>query len=226
MKTLYIAEIGLNHFGKTRYINKFLKDLFKYNIDGVTIQVLKDSFYKKKFENFKLKEKEIINFIKKVKNKKKKVGIVTDDESKINLFAKYNVDFYKVLSSNITNINLIKKISNTKCKKIYLSTGTVSISKLREIIKKINTKKISLIHTSFNKKKIGIKLKRILILRKIFKLPICYGNHSKYLSSIIDVKKYEPYAIFFYVKLNQKFDFPDNIHAIKINKINKYINDN
>ena len=61
------------------------------------------------------------------------------------------------------------------------------------------------------------------ILKRKFKLPISYGNHSKFLGSIKEAKKYKPKAIFFYVKIKKKGKFPDNIHAIELNKIQNYI---
>lgn len=223
MKTLFIAEIGLNHLGNLNILNQYLKVLLSSKIDGITIQILKDSFYKNKFKKFKINNKQIINFVKKIKNKKKLVGIVTNDIKKIKFFKKLKVDFYKVLSSNINDIELVNKLTKTNCKTVFLSTGMVNINKLRNILKKINKKKVSLIHTSFKKNRLQINLKRMDILKRKFKLPISYGNHSKFLGSIKEAQKYKPNAIFFYVKIKKKGKFPDNIHAIELNKIQNYI---
>ncbi len=223
MKTIFIAEIGLNHLGNTSILNQYLKFLLLSKIDGITIQILKDSFYRNKFRKFKINNKQIINFVKKIKNKKKLVGIVTNDIKKIKFFKKLKVDFYKVLSSNINDIELVNKLTKTNCKTVFLSTGMVNINKLRNILKKINKKKVSLIHTSFKKNRLQINLKRMDILKRKFKLPISYGNHSKFLGSIKEAKKYKPKAIFFYVKIKKKGKFPDNIHAIELNKIQNYI---
>ena len=223
MKILKFAEIGLNHMGKTNLLNIYLKKLLALDIDGITIQVLKDEFYENKYKKFKLSEKTLINFVKKKKKKKKLVGIVTNDKKKKNFFNKLKVDFYKVLSTSIHDIELIKELNKTIASKIYLSTGLVNNKEIKFILKKINKKKISLIHTSFSKKKKDINLNRITKLKKIFKLPICYGNHSKNLDSLNYAKKYNPYAIFFYVKLEKKLKFPDNIHALKLGDISSFI---
>ena len=223
MKILSIAEIGLNHFGKINYLDLYLKYLLSSDIDGITIQVLKKEFYIDNYKSFKLSKVNLIKFVKKIKKANKLVGIVTDDMSQIKFFNKLKVDFYKVLSVNIKDIKLIKKLLNTNCSRVYLSTGLIDITGLKKILSNLNKKKISLIHTSFGKEKSKINLSRIKHLKFFFKLPICYGNHSRYTKSILDVKKYNPYAIFFYVKLKNKLNYPDNIHAIKIDKINKYI---
>mgnify|MGYP001189208817 FL=1 len=223
MKTLFIAEIGLNHLGNSNFLNQYLKVLLSSKIDGITIQILKDSFYKNKFKKFKINNKQIINFINKIKDKKKLAGIVTDDIKKIKFLKKLKFDFYKVLSSNINDIELVNKLTKTNCKTVFLSTGMTNINKLKTILKKVGKKKISLIHTSFKKNRSQINLNRINTLKKKFKLPISYGNHSKFLGSIKEAQKYKPYAIFFYVKIKKKGKFPDNIHAIELNKVKNYI---
>ena len=223
MKTLFIAEIGLNHLGDIRTLNQYLKFLLASKVDGITIQILKDSFYIGKYKKFKINSKQIKNFINKIKNKKKLVGIVTDDIKKIKFLRKLKIDFYKVLSSNIYDLELINKLIRTNCKNVFLSTGLVNNFELNKILKRIEKKKISLIHTSFKKNRSQINLRRINMLKKKFKLPVSYGNHSKFLGSLREAHKYKPNAIFFYVKTKKKANFPDNIHAIKLNKIKNYI---
>ena len=203
MKTLFIAEIGLNHLGDIRTLNQYLKFLLASKVDGITIQILKDSFYIGKYKKFKKNNKKIKNFINKIKNKKKLVGIVTDDIKKIKFLRKLKIDFYKVLSSNIYDLELINKLIRTNCKNVFLSTGLVNNFELNKILKRIEKKKIYLIHTSF-KKRSQINLRRINILKKKFKLPVSYGNHSKFLGSLREAHKYKPNAIFFYVKTKKK----------------------
>lgn len=225
MKIKYFAEIGLNYLGNPNYIKKYIEKLDKTGVDGVTIQILNDSFYKKRFKNYKLSYKEIKKFVFELKRRKKLVGIATNDLSKIEYLKNLDINFYKILSSGINNIKMIEYFLKTNCSKVYLSTGMANVKQLSEIINKIknNKKKLSLIHTSFKKNRTHLNLNRINILRKKFKLPVCYGNHSKYLKSLIDVKKYSPYAIFFYIKFKEKMKYPDNIHALNIENLSRYI---
>lgn len=71
MKILSFAEIGLNHLGKVSLLNIYLDKLLATNVDGITIQVLKDEFYTKKYKKYKISESNMINFINKIKKKKK-----------------------------------------------------------------------------------------------------------------------------------------------------------
>lgn len=220
---LNLAEIGLNHLGKYKYLDTYLDKLSCEMVDGISIQVLDDSFYRGKYKKFRLSDKKIIQIINQIKKKNKLVGIVTNSVKRMDFLKKLKIDFYKVLSTDIFNIELIKKIIKTNCKIIFLSTGMVDYKKLKNILNKINRRKISLIHTSFKKNKEDINLKRINILKKKYKLPVSYGNHSRYLKSLVYVKKFNPFAIFFYVKLDKNLKYPDNIHAIRIDKLKNYI---
>jgi len=66
-KKLVFAEIGLNHLGKEEYARKYLKVLLKTNIDGVSFQIKKKSYYKNLKKSFNKKDK---NFYKKIREKK------------------------------------------------------------------------------------------------------------------------------------------------------------
>ncbi len=56
MKPYYFAEIGLNHMGDTKILGTLKEKLLKKDIHGISIQILKDDFYKKKFSKIKTKE--------------------------------------------------------------------------------------------------------------------------------------------------------------------------
>jgi N,N'-diacetyllegionaminate synthase len=219
-----IAEIGLNHFGNEKFLAEYLKVLYKKKIYGVSIQIPQESLMKKNQKKFLLDEKKISRFVKNAKKKFKLVGITTSDVSKVNFFENLNIDFFKVTSGMINNLNLIRKMQTTKIPQIYLSTGLISTIKLKEILNKLSLEKILLIHTSFEKKIDKINLNRINILRENFNLPICYGNHSDHINAIPNSVFFKPYSIFFYVKMNKKLGYPDNKHAIKFNELDLILN--
>ena len=66
-------------------------------------------------------------------------------------------------------------------------------------------------------------VRNAVLNENIFKLPVSYGNHSPHLNTIPLSINYNPSSIFFYVKLNNKFDYPDNLHAVKIKDIRKIL---
>ena len=215
-----ICEIGLNHLGNKKYLFEYFAHLVSKNIYAITIQIVKDSFFKNsKFKKLKLDLDVISSFIDLVKKSKKKIGIAINDIEKVDFCEKKKVDFYKVLSSDIGNIPLLQKLGKTKSKNIFISTGMGNFNQIDSVLKIVNSKKIKLIHTSFSKKINEVNLKRIDELRNAFKLPSCYGNHSPHLSSIYSSLDYNPNAIFFYVKLNSKLNFPDDEHAVEISNI-------
>ena len=149
--TLKIAEIGMNHMGSEKYFLKYLKLLPK-KIDGVTLQIPKKENLNKSNVKCHLSDEKIIHFIRLLKKKFKLVGIATDDFEKIDMFSKLNIDFFKITSGLATDVKFINKILKTKVKKVYLSLGFISYQDIRKVLKKIDKKKISLIHTSFDKK--------------------------------------------------------------------------
>ena len=217
--TLKIAEIGMNHMGNERYFLKYLRLLPK-KIDGVTLQIPKKESLSKSNIKCYLNDDKIIKYIRLLKEKFNLVGIATNNYEKIDMFSKLNIDFFKILSGSATDIKFINKILKTKVKKVYLSLGFNSFKDTKKVLEKIDKKKISLIHTSFDKRLSEINLKKITILKEMFGLPVAYGNHSEYLDCIPNSVFLEPCAIFFYVKLNKNLNYPDKSHAVNIKNIN------
>lgn len=221
-----IAEIGLNHLGNKKILNKYKSLLSKKKIDGITIQILKKSFFlKDKFKQFYLNKATHNEFFRSCSKKFKYVGLVTDDVNYILKTKKKYFNFIKILSKDVNNLKLIKCCEKIGIKTIYISTGLATNNNLFKICKKIDAQKINLLYTKFNNKKEKLNLKKISYLRKKFKLPVSYGNHSHDLKNIIKSINYKPHSIFFYVKTDDnKLNFPDNKHAVKLNDLDKLKN--
>ncbi len=218
-----ICEIGLNYLGNKKLINNYIDRLSQKKIYGITIQVLKSTFYTGKFAKYKLSNKFISKIISKIHQKKIKIGIATDDISRLDFFIEKNIDFYKVLSKDINNVDLINKIISSN-KRIFLSTGKSDYRTIKHLLGKISqSDKIRLIHTSFDTALEGAKLERIEKLKNIFKIPISYGNHSPYLMNIPLSIIFNPEYIFTYVKLDNMQNYPDDNHAITIDMIDEIL---
>lgn len=228
------CEVGLNHMGKEEYLNKYLNVLLDENIDGITVQLPKKSFYEKnkKYNKFKLKNKTILKFLNQAKKLNKEVGLATNDISLAKFFKK-KIDFIKILSQDFSNINLLKSF-NVLNLNLYLSVGLNNIKDIEIILNSVNSKKFfkrsTLVHTSFDKKinkrfnknfNEDFSLKRIRILKNKFKLKVGFSNHFKNLKKISESLKYKPDVVFFYVKLNKKLNFPDKDWAVNINNVKK-----
>ena len=252
---MFFAEIGINHVGNVNYANYYLDRIINSQVDGVTFQIKNSNFYRNYEESYKKKDKKFYsNFrekkIYKILFKKKKIqnltlknsfyknakykckkngklfGVALGDVDLISFFCSINIDFVKILSEDFENENLIKKLLNSKIKKIYISTGGIPLKKIKTIIEKIpknKLHKICLIYTEFERIIKKNNLKKINLLKKICKR-VAYGQHSNNKKILFEVKKYKPESIFFYIKGNRLKFHPDDNHALSISEINYYIN--
>lgn len=228
---MIVAEIGLNHLGNLKLLNKLIDKLTKTTIDGITLQILKKEDLKKlKLSHCYLSFLEIDKFIIKIKNKNKKVGLAVGDKNivtKLKFIKK--LDFIKVLSKDFNDQKLISYLLTKTKSKIYLSTGFAKEKEINFILKKNKSfkKRIVLIYTDFNKKMSAQNLINIELMRRQYKSNIAYGNHSQNKKLIIYSKIFNPESIFFYIKDNlkkfQKINYPDDFHALKINELNSYL---
>lgn len=220
--------------GSEENLVKYLNVLSDPNVDGITIQIPKKSFYTNniKFKDFELKKKTILIFLNLAKKYKKEIGFATNN---INLakFFKKKINFIKILSQNFSDIRLVKKFYSLNLP-MYLSVGFNSIKEIKIILNRLSIKnlkqKTTLLHTSFDKKtniafnndsKEDFSLKRIKNLKDNFNLKVGFLNHYKKLNKITESIKYNPDVIFFYIKLNKKLNYPDKDWAINVNDVKK-----
>ena len=186
----FIAEIGVNHEANLNKAFKCIKDAKDGGAQAVKLQCYKaeklaskyaGAYWDKKEERensqLKLYQKfdkfdfpdyqKIINYCKKIKID----FIITPfDLDSINFF-KNKVKYFKISSSDITNLPLIEKIADTK-KPVILSTGAstkIEIIRALNILKK-KTKKIIILHCILNypTKKENANLNMIFDLKNIW----------------------------------------------------------
>jgi sialic acid synthase SpsE len=213
---MLIAEIGVNHLGKIKIANNFVKRLIKTKVDAITFQIpSSDTMDKLQINN--LPEIFYIEKIKEIKKAKKKVGIAISDENFVNFFNKQKIDFWKVLSVDFHNKNLINNLKKTN-KLIYLSTGFSSTKEIIDI-KKISSK-IKFIHTNLSHDISDTNLSAISNLQKITNRKIAYGLHCDNHNVLYASVTYNPESIFFYVKNTMLKTIYDDKHAIDLNELN------
>ena len=120
---MVIVEIGLNHLGSKEMLSEFLKKI-PDNVDGISIQILSDEFFNNpKYSKLKLSEEILFSFINKLLLSGKKVGLAIDDHTKINKFMPDKISFYKILSKDIDNKELIDAVKTTNAESIFISFG-------------------------------------------------------------------------------------------------------
>ena len=157
----FIAEIGVNHEADLKKAYKCIKDAKDGGAQAVKLQCYKaeklaskyaGAYWDKKeeaensqlklyqkFDKFNFQDyQKIINYCKKIKID----FIITPfDLDSVNFF-KNKVKYFKISSSDITNLPLIKKVADTR-RPVILSTGAstkTEIKKALDVIKKKNKK--------------------------------------------------------------------------------------
>ena len=233
---MFFLEAGINHFGEKKEVDKitnfFLKSRFKF----ISFMIHTEKFYRqyyKKGINFELPIATYQKIISKCHKKKKKIGLSVCDIKTFNSLKHLNFDFYKSLSVSINDENLIKTLRALN-KPVFISTGFNStfkkIKKSLKLFKKLN--KITILHTPMTYKTSELNLKKILDLKRIFKLPVGYSNHNNDFNNLNFLSFYNPKAIFIYIKPTRKKNrvYPDDSHALYLDqlddiseKYNKYL---
>ena len=199
-----VAEISANHCGNINLAKKLIKcakdngadaaKLQTYTADTMTIQSNKKYF---KIKNGLWKGYDLWNLYNEAHtplewNKKlfdygKKLGITIFstpfDETAVNLLEKLKCPMYKVASCEMTDLLLIKKISQTK-KPIIISTGMASMEEIElayRTAKNYGAKDITLLYcvSNYPSKNTDFNLNNIKILKNKFKCRVGLSDHSK-----------------------------------------------
>ena len=200
----FVAEISANHCGNINLAKKLIKcakdngadaaKLQTYTADTMTIQSNKKYF---KIKNGLWKGYDLWNLYNEAHtplewNKKlfdygKKLGITIFstpyDETAVNLLEKLKCPMYKVASFEMTDLLLIKRISQTK-KPIIISTGMASMEEIElayRTAKNYGAKDITLLYcvSNYPSKNIDFNLNNIKILKNKFKCRVGLSDHSK-----------------------------------------------
>jgi len=222
---MIIAEIGKNHHGSEDYAKEYIKKSFSANVDAVLFHIREKEFYKKTGQKRKMLSDSFYKEAATISKKKgKKFGITIADIEKVDFLEKIGIDFYKILSQDINNIDLIKRVLKTG-KLTFISTGLSNYNEISKVMKSIKpmSKNIKLIHTTISSDIKHVNLNAINELSKKFNLPIAFGNHCKNPLVIYVSIAYNPSDIFFYVKGSKFRQHQDDVHAIKLSDLNEYV---
>ena len=221
---MIVCEVGINHLGSKKRIQKYINYFYKSKCDAITFQILEKSFFEsKKYNQFFIENDYFLSVYKKIKQKKKLIGASIDDRLMIPHLEKIGIDFYKVLSKDIKNIELSTDLINLTNKKIYISTSFASdrqIKKLFSLFNK-NRKRIILIHTNLKKDIKYVNLDRIKHLKLSMNTKVAFGLHCSDINVLYASIPYGPESFFFYIKLDNKNIYPDNNHAVQASDLNK-----
>lgn len=200
-KTVIIAEAGVNHNGSISLAKKLIDVASKakadyvkfqtFDIDNLILKKTKIASYQKKnlkkniSQYLMLKKyiltdsnhQDLINY-----SKKKKIKFLSTafEEKSLKVLMRYNLDYIKIPSGEITNYLLLKKISKIK-KKILLSTGMATLKEIKQALKvlKKNKKDLVILHCTSDYPA-NLNDLNLNFLKKLKKLgyQVGYSDHS------------------------------------------------
>ena len=203
MKIPYIiAEISCNHCQNFNKAKKLINIAKKSGADAVKLQTYTaDSMTLNLKKKFKIsdglwKNKKLWDLYNKASTPypwhaplfeyAKKIGIdifsTPFDEDGLALLKKLKCKMYKIASFEMTDLNLIKQVAQTK-KPMIISTGMASMQEISEaynVAKKNGCKDITLLYcvSNYPSKVRDFNLNNIKILKQKFKCNIGFSDHS------------------------------------------------
>lgn len=199
--TIIIAEAGGNHNGSLQKAYKLVDIAKRSGADYVKFQTFKaETLVSKKAPKAKYQNKNVrdlshyemikklemsydmhVNLIRYCKIKKIKFLSSPFCIDSFNMLSKFNLDYIKIPSGEITNLPYLRHISKFKVN-IILSTGMSNISEISNAIRILNKtkRKIILLHcnTEYPTPFEDVNLKAMLTLKKRFNLEVGYSDHT------------------------------------------------
>ena len=203
-KVFFIAEISANHCGNFKLAKKLIRCAKTNGADAVKLQTYTANTMtiKSNKKYFKIKEglwkgynlwdlynkaQTPLEWHEELFRYGKSLGIkifsTPYDETAVDFLEKLNCPIYKIASFEMTDLNLIKKVSKTK-KPLIISTGMANLKEIEESVKvaKINgAKDITLLYcvSNYPSSINDFNLNNIKILKKKFKCKVGISDHSK-----------------------------------------------
>lgn len=202
MKTLIIAEAGVNHNGNLKIAKKLVDVAKQANADYIKFQSFshdalvtkntpKANYQKSNFNNketqssmlqrLQLSFSDHLKLIKYCKYKKIKYLSTAFDINNLEFLLKNKIDFIKIPSGEITNLPLLKYISKKK-KKILLSTGASTLEEVGIALKTLNknSKEITLLqcNSAYPTPISDLNLNILNTFKKKFNYKVGLSDHS------------------------------------------------
>ena len=202
-KIFFIAEISANHCGNFSLAKKLVKCAYMNGADAVKLQTYTADTMtiKSNKNNFKIKgglwkgytlwdlynkahtplkwHKELFEYGKSLGIK---VFSTPFDDTAVDFLEKLNCPIYKIASFEMTDLNLIKKVSQTK-KPIIISTGMANLEEIATTVKtarRNGAKDITLLYcvSNYPSSIDDFNLNNIKILKDKFKCKVGFSDHS------------------------------------------------
>ncbi len=249
MKTLVIAEIGVNHNGSISKAKKLILTAKKCGADFVKLQYFtaKNLVQKKtklaEYQKKNSKDKEQLDLLKKLQlskqdiielkkfSKKNKIkffcSIFSEDDAYF--LNKINDNFFKIPSGEINNIFILDKILKYK-KKIILSTGATKINEIKKIYlylkkKKISQDKLILMHcvSKYPTELRDLNLNFLYTMKKKFKTQLGFSDHTMSKDTGMIARLLGATIIEKHLTLNNNLKGPDHRSSLNPKDFKNYV---
>ena len=248
MKTLIIAEAGVNHNGQLDIALKLCDEAKKCGADVVKFQtwitdniitknVDKADYQKEntnnndsQYEMLKKLELSQENF-KKIKEHCDDIGIIfastADDKDSLDFLVDFGVPFIKVGSGDIGNVSYLRYIGS-KNKPVILSTGMSTLEDINislDALKQGGCKDITLLHctTNYPCPMEDVNLNAIDTLRKEYNLPVGYSDHTKGIEVAIAAVSKGATVIEKHFTLDKNMEGPDHLASTEPEEFKKMV---
>ena len=202
-KVFFIAEISANHCGNFNIAKKLIKCAYMNGADAVKLQTytadtmtiksdkkyfkIKDGLWKDyNLWDLYNKAHTPLKWHKELFKYGKSLGIkvfsTPFDNTAVDFLEKLNCPIYKIASFEMTDLNLVKKISRTK-KPIIISTGMANLEEIATTVKtarRNGAKDITLLYcvSNYPSSIDDFNLNNIKILKNKFKCKVGISDHS------------------------------------------------
>ncbi len=218
-KCFIVAEIGMNHMGDPHYADDYVRTLIEARPDGVTFQVRESAYYDKhaKGESTQLDDRYYRGACKALHDAGIRFGVALCDPQRAAFFEDIGADFYKILSKDIGDGNLIDAVAASG-KPVHVSTGMSDEEEIASFLQNSAeiVSQVSLIHTQLSYDDGDTNLRAIGRLHDRFGIPVGFGSHSTDVNALYAATGFDPAAIFFYVKGARPIQHKDEDHAVAL----------
>lgn len=185
-----VAEGGINHNGSVEQAKRIVKRAAEIGADAVKFQTFKaEELALRRNEYFKLFKRLEINEqgwrkVKEATNEARIIFISTPlDEASVDLLADLEVDAFKIASSDLTHIPLLRYVASKK-KPLILSTGMATPAEIDEALTTVyneGNREVALLHcvSSYPADPSEMNLRVIQTLSENFLIPTGLSDHTE-----------------------------------------------
>ena len=234
--TFIVAEAGLNHNGDIEIAKKMIDAAIEARADAIKFQTFKteeflsrSSEYFELFKNVELSFKDFGELNEYAKEKNIIFFSAPFDIISAEFLEKLDIPCFKVASSDLTNIPLIRKIAQSK-KPMIISTGLANLEEIENAIdccKKENNNNLILLHSVSNypTSPDETNLRAMDTLREKFDFPIGYSDNGE--SSLVDLVAVSMGSnlVEKHFTLDKNMEGPDHSFSIEPENLKELISD-